>query len=153
MQQQSRSPKLKTIQIIHLALLAGMVLYVAIVFFLKQSTAVKFDKDDVFAFIVPVVAIMGAFASYFLFGKALPQAQRQPSAQGKLVIYQTALIMRYAFLEGPALFATTVYFLTGNFLFLAIAIAIIAYFTTLRPTKEKLTNDLSLNYDDQQLLF
>lgn len=152
MPQVAQTPKFKTMQIIHLALLAGMCLFAVVVFFLKQSTVVKFNKDDVFTFIVPVMAIMGVFASSFLFGKALPNAQKQTAVYRKFSMYQTATIMRYAFLEGPALFATIVYFLTGNFLYLLIAIAIIAYFITLRPTKDKLTDDLKLSYEEQQEL-
>jgi hypothetical protein len=67
----------------------------------------------------------------------------------KLTGYQAALIVRFALLEGPSLFAIVVFTLTNNWFFLLISVCIIVYFITLRPGTEKVADDLQLNYDEK----
>jgi hypothetical protein len=52
-------------------------------------------------------------------------------------------------LDGASLFAIVVSSVRGNLFYLLIAGAIILFMLVLRPTKDKIENDLNLSYDDK----
>jgi hypothetical protein len=149
---QSPSPtsagQVKVLTIIHLAFLAGMALFALVTFMLTQSTAINFDTSDTYLFIVIPFAIVAVFGSMFMYNQQLSPLVNEPNLSGKLGIYQTACIIRYAILEGAALFSITVYLLTANFLYLLIALAIMSYFFAIRPTKDNIAGALSLSYEE-----
>jgi len=87
--------------------------------------------------------------SNFMFKKQLDLAVAKSSLNEKLGGYQTALIIRFALLEGPSLFGIVSYLLSGNLLFLAISGLIILYFITIRPTRDKVETDLNLDYQEK----
>jgi membrane protein insertase Oxa1/YidC/SpoIIIJ len=138
---------LKLNAILHLALMAGQVLLAAVFIALTGKTEIILNPDgDIFFILVPAVALIGIFASGFMFKKFLEQANAKATLQEKLNTYRPALIVRFALLEGPSLFGLVAYFLTGNLFYVFVSAFIIIYFFTLRPTKEKLENDLQLDY-------
>lgn len=65
--------------------------------------------------------------------------------------YQTALIIRFSLLNGASLFGIVCYMQTGNLLFIIISGLLALYFLSLRPTKDKIENDLNLSYEDKIL--
>jgi hypothetical protein len=141
---------LRSISIIHLALLAGQVIFGIVAY--AQSTRVYFgvnNMDDMFIFIVPVVAIGGFMAGYLIFKQQLVIIRGKRTLGEKVISYQTALIMRYALLEGPSLLAIVAYLLNGNLFYLAVAGLLMLYFLFLRPTMEKVENDLDLNFNEK----
>lgn len=138
---------IKTITIIHLALIMGLLLFSGVSYTLVETNVLSFDfENDIFSLIVPAFAIGGAFASNFIANKKISELSAVASLKDKLMGYQTACIIRFALLEGPALFGIVIYMQTGNLMYLIIAGAIIAYFVTVRPTKEKIEMDLNLNF-------
>jgi hypothetical protein len=138
-----QTPKsaLKTITIIHLALLAGQVLFGIVVFAIRPSHTEQQPSDNVFKYLVPAMAVV----MVGMVAKAIPL----PSLSAKMAAYQSALIVCYALLEAPSLFAITAYFLTGNVLYLLVAALLIARFITIRPTVSKTEEDLKLNYEEK----
>lgn len=109
------------------------------------------NTKDVFLFVVPIVAI-GSFAlSAFLFKTNLNTAVNKATLKEKLTIYQSALITRFAPLEGVSLLGIVTYMQTGNLLFIIISALTALYFLSLRPTKDKIENDLNLSYEDKIL--
>ena len=141
---------LKSISIIHLALLAGQVIFAIIAY--AQSVKVFFGisyMDDVFMYIVPLAAIFGFIAGYRIFKKQLAAIRSKNSLGEKIIAYQTALIIRYALLEGPCLLAVWAYLNNNNLFYLMVAGLLIVYFIFLRPTMEKVENDLDLNFNEK----
>jgi hypothetical protein len=141
---------LKSISIIHLALLAGQVIFGIVAY--AQSGKIYFgihNMDSVFIYIVPLVAIGGFMGGYLTFKKQLADIRNKKSLGEKVMAYQTALIIRYALLEGPSLLAIVTYMEDGNLFFLAIAGLLMLYFLFLRPTMEKVENDLDLNFTER----
>ena len=141
---------LKSISIIHLALLAGQVIFAIVAY--AQSVKVFFGisyMDDVFMYIVPLAAIFGFIAGYSIFKKQLAAIRSKNSLGEKIIAYQTALIIRYALLEGPCLLAIVAYLLNNNLFYLVVAGLLILYFIFLRPTMEKVENDLDLNFNEK----
>jgi hypothetical protein len=141
---------IKSISVIHLALLAGQVVFGIVAF--GQSGKAYFgirNTGDVLIFIVPVVAIAGFLAAYVLFQQQLIALRSKASLGEKIIGYQTALIVRFALLEGPSLLAIVAYLANGNLFYLAIAGLLVFYFISLRPTLEKVENDLELNFTER----
>jgi len=141
--------RFKTTRIIHLALLAGQVLFAAVVFFLTRSTAISTDTNNPLFVVAPLLAMAAVVASIFLYKQQLALATQQQTLNSKLAQYQTALIIRWALLESASLFNIVCYFVTGNFALLLIAFLIIAYFISIRPTINSAENDLNLTYEEK----
>lgn len=140
----------KSILIIHIALLVGQVLFAAVTLNLQASnTHFKINTADVFTFIVPVFAVVGFTVSKLLNRRQLDTIQTDWTPNKKLTTYQTAMIIKLATLEGPSLFGIVVFFITGNLFFLSISGILMLYFILLTPTKEKVSDDAKLNYDER----
>jgi len=146
------NPYLKTISIIHIALTIGQLLFASLAFIKNGSTKFELNLNDTFFIVEVILVTSSVIASNFLFKQNLDKARQQTEVSGKLTRYQSALIIRYALLEGPSLFGIVVYMITGNVFFLAISSALILYFLFLRPTKQMIKDDLQLSYDEAETL-
>jgi hypothetical protein len=145
------SPKtfLKTISIIHLALMMGQVLFGIVVF--TQVHTITFnlkDTHDPFLLVVPIMAIGSFTASVIVFKQLLNAATAKEPLSAKITAYQSALIVRFALLEGASLFGIVTFLLTGNLLFIGISGLLVLYFLIIRPTKDKVQTDLNLSYEE-----
>jgi len=115
---------LKTTSIIHLALIAGQVLFMIMAFIANKNIIYvdyKNSRNDVYFYIMPLLAVMGTVVGSFLFNQQLGKFHQQTAGSGvnktlseKLKVYQSALIVRYALLEGPSLFGIVCFLITGN---------------------------------------
>lgn len=142
------STYLRLLQIIHIALIAGMVLFAIVTLVIHQADSSPFTSKeimDILLYIVPAIAIGGSLASNIVFKNRLLEIKSVERLTEKLEGYRSALIIRYALLEGPSLLAIIAYLLTANFFFLGIAAIVILYFASLRPTREKIIYDLELD--------
>ena len=129
--------KIKVLQIIHLAISAGTVIaYLFIGQLSIESLKIEFiDSSDLIYFAIPILAF---FVSNFLFQSQLKQVDVKLKPEENLPIYQTASIIRWAILEGSALF---ILFLKQDLLILGILI--IVYLLFLRPTENRVISALS----------
>lgn len=141
---------LKTISLIHTALLLGLVVFGLFAYFQNGSFIARMNRQDVFIYIVPIVAATGYFLSQFLFRKQLQNIKRDETLPHKLSKFQSASLVSYALLEAPGLLSLTAYLLSGNALYLVIAIAVMAYFFAQRPTADKIRKDLPLTSEEQK---
>ncbi|MCU0353259.1 MAG: hypothetical protein MUD08_05895 [Cytophagales bacterium] len=136
---------------IYIALIVGQMLFAAVTVYLRSSGQMSNETGELtglLQYLVPLVSVGGAAGGFQLFKIMLQAAKKQSGLSDKVSRYGTALIVRYALLEAPSLFSIVSYFLTGNYLFLAIAGVIIVLFLFIRPTKEKLEQDLELNQSE-----
>lgn len=151
-QNPSLSPKkfLTSLSIVHIALAMGQILFALVTIFLNKDkeTAIWY-VNDVFVFVLPVVALLGALTGNILFKNQVLALQKKESLKEKLTGYQSAFIIKLALLEGPALFGIVCYLITGNLFHIIIAGLIILYFMSLKPGKEKVENDLILTYEQK----
>ena len=133
---------LKALQIIHKAMLLGMVLFATIAFFLNYSgnfppSLQSYDK--VLQVIAILLALSGFFIGNALFKKKIFQLRdSQESFENKLPVYRSACLVQWALLEAPALFSIIGFLLTGNYAFLALAGALVLLFVINTPTKIKM---------------
>lgn len=145
---------LKTLRILHFALLAGMIFFslVALFLFYNGLEPIDVELSRAFTYIIPIFVVSGYVASHLLFKNRMGVARSAKYLTEKLTHYRAAFIVRLALLEGPAFFAIVAYMLTSELIFLGWAAIIIVYFITLWPTPAKIVADLALNYNEQHEL-
>lgn len=136
-----------SLKIIHFALTAG------VVFFLLIAIALQFtgfepelkEMETILLGITAFAAIAGIFTGNLLFRKRLEQLVELKSLKEKLTGYQSALIVKYAVVEGPVFFCVVAYLLTANILFPVIAVFLVFVLVLFAPRKDKLISDLNLS--------
>lgn len=127
--------KIKTLQIIHLAICAGVIIVYLLLgrFSIDKLKIDAIDSSEIIYAAIPVLAFV---LSNFLFKSQLKQIDPKAGLNDKLPVYQTASIIRWAILEGAAFMLL---FLKPDFMILGILI--IAYLVFLRPTEDRITSD------------
>lgn len=146
----------RALQIIYAALIAGQVLFGLIaVLVLKNSGAFIAEVDilKIFSILVPVVVVAGIAGSHFVFRSRLLKLKALKEIKEIMPQYRAALVVRYAFLEGPSFLSILSYLMTGNSFFLIVAALIIVLFLMLKPSRERAVNELALNPDNEKLIF
>lgn len=154
---QDQTPKqyLRSVQLIHIALLLGMIIFAGVTYYMNPSTEIIMSESGAFIFVVPVIIILGILLGNFIFKKLINRTFRQESLKTKLDNYLSALIIKFAFVEGPSLLALVAYLLSGNLIYMFFAIGLMIYFFTLKPSKNsiittlKLTGESKLQFDKE----
>ena len=141
---------LRVLSLIHISLFSGLLLFAIFAYFQNGSFTAAMNQEDIFVYIVPVVAAVGYFASQHLLRKLLSGIKKEEQLQSKLGKYQTALLVQYAVIEGPAFLALFAYYGTGNALHLVIAISLLAFLFTKKPTVAKLIKDVPLTLEEHR---
>lgn len=128
--------KIKTLQTIHLAICAGIIVAYFMIGNLSMETLKikSIDSSEIMFVAIPILAF---FLSNFLFKSQLKQANSKLKSEENLPIYQAASIIRWAILEGAAFL---ILFVSPDFQLFGILI--IAYLVFLRPTEDRVNNDL-----------
>ncbi|MRX67143.1 hypothetical protein SAMN06265349_1021084 [Flavobacterium resistens] len=131
------SDRIKTLQILHLAICAGTIVayYILGDLSIEKLQIPVIDSSSVIYIVIPVLAFV---LSSFLFKSQLKQINPKLKLEEKFPIYQTASILRWAVLEGAAFLI-----LILNPDFILFGILILIYLIFLRPTAERIDNDLS----------
>ncbi len=143
---------IRTLQLIHLSLVAGLGIFTVFAFVQNNGFNTDLTTDSSLLYLVPIAALLGYFGSQVLFKKMLSNSKPSDTLDTKLNTYQTASLVTYALIEAPAFIAIFVYFTTGNALPLVIAVCLLAYLLVQRPTKEKIVNSLPLNLEERRAL-
>ncbi len=153
MNQQRIAQKLKVLKIIHLGLLTGLVVFFCVVSFVVYNNKVNDPQSaEIFEMVVPLLALMALMASRFIPKTVLNKIDPGTSLSDKLQRYNTAMIMRCAFIEGAALFSIVTYMITGDVLLQVLAAILIITLGIQHPTKSKIISDLKLDADQRQEL-
>lgn len=135
----------------HLAFLMGLVMFGVVAFLITPEAPFSIETTDVFVYIAPLLAISGVLVGNLIYQKKLQELLLKDSLREKMTGHQTANIIKYAFIEGPALFAIISYLQSGNKYFLIIAACLIAWFFLQRPSREKTENELQLQGEHRRL--
>ncbi len=131
-------------------MLAGPLAFAIFAYLKKHSFNAVMDVHSIFTYVVPIIAAFGYFMGIFLFQRQIRSIKKENSLQSKLSAYQTALLIKYALLEGPVFLALVAYWLSGNALHLVIAISLLLYLYAQRPTKDQLFKALPLNLEERK---
>lgn len=110
------------------------------------------NTADVLSFIIPSLLLVGIFLGKFLFKKNISEINKTETLSKKLGSYQTAFIVQAAIAEGITILAIIIYGQNIHLLFLVVSLVSLLYYLTLKPSKEKIINDLQLNIEERQSL-
>jgi prolipoprotein diacylglyceryltransferase len=152
---QTSSEYFKSLRIIHLAMIAGQILFASIAIFVTQKGITSPDSQElkfILTIIVPIFIIGGFVGSIIIYNKKIKAISQKNNLKEILTDYKAALVSRYAMLEGPSFFAIIAYTLTHNILFMGLAAMVILSFTMISPSKEKTIEELKLDSNNQKLL-
>lgn len=130
------SKNIKTLQTIHLAICAGVIMAYLFTGNISQEIIKlpTIDSSNIVFLAIPLFTIL---ISNLIFDFQVKRVNKSSNLEEKLAIYQTASIFRWAILEGVAF---ALLFLKPDFLLLGILL--ILYLITLRPTEEKIKSTL-----------
>lgn len=137
--------------ILHGAMTAGTLLFIAIAYFVDRTDTPSSDSQP-FIFVVPILAIGCLLASFYAPKGRIQAAKAIPDLDKKLELYRGAQIIKYAVLEGAALFGVVAYLTDYNIMFLAISAILLVAMIWVRPTRDRIIADLSLNSREQAVL-
>lgn len=152
---EGKSSYFQTLRIIHGALLMGTILFLALVrfVFLHESEIDAASVDDPLLFALPAgLLAVGVFGGWWFFNNTLKVARQAPNLTQKLTHYQGGLIIRWASLEAPILFATIWFMLYADKSFMAIALVGMALLAIARPRPDAAARDLQLSDEDKQTI-
>jgi len=141
---------LKTLSILHISLFVGLMLFSLFAYFQNGNFTANMQQEDVFIYLVPLLAATGYFASKLLFLKRVKAIKTEEKLQTKLSKYHSASLVKYALIEGPAFFALFSYYGNGNALYFVIAISLMAYLFVQRPSAIKLIKELPLTLEEKK---
>ena len=138
----------KLLLLIYGVMLVGQVGTGAVFYFLRSTQAeVMHDEAQlagIFQYVVPGAALLLPLAGWFLSKNALKNITEREPLSDKLRKYQSNLLLKYAFFEGPTLLALVAYFLTGNKVFLGAAVALVIWFLFQVPNKDRVFSEIPL---------
>tara|TARA_X000000368_G_C22786680_1_gene603989 strand:+ start:24 stop:437 length:414 start_codon:yes stop_codon:yes gene_type:complete len=129
--------KLKTIQTIHFAICAGVIIAYFMIGDLSSLENLQMPSIDKASVIYLLILISSIFLSNFLYKSQVNNIDSKLKLEEKIPFYQTASIIRLAVLEGAAFL---ILFLKPDFLIFGILI--IVYVIFLRPTETQFRKDV-----------
>ncbi|MFT3937169.1 MAG: hypothetical protein QM726_26390 [Chitinophagaceae bacterium] len=142
---------LKSLKILHTALLAGQAAFLLIVIFLKQVRAMSAPAaslDKALQVAAVAIAFVACFFATKTFKNKLLAIRDAEKLEDKTEQYRAASIIQWATLEAPSLFSIICFFLTGNYAFVALAVALILFFALQMPSRLKTMLHLQLSEEE-----
>lgn len=136
---------IKSMKVMHLALLSGQVIFGLITYFLSETNHFEFNFSDPFFILVSLFAISGPAIGNFIFNQKIDLLNKKESLKERISAYQSALITKYALIESPSLFGIIAYLLYGNLYYLLVSALLVLYFLTLAPNEQKMNIDLKVS--------
>lgn len=140
---------IKTLSTLHLAMAAGPLLVTAF-FYFNTELETNGTASDIYVYVFPIIALIGIFSSKFIFNLLIKKLKTKETLQAKLAGYQSASLIKFALIEGPALLNIVWFSQTGNLLYLTIGGVLILFLFMQRPKTEKIETDLELNSEHKR---
>jgi hypothetical protein len=141
--------RLKSLQIIHKAMMAGVIILTVLLVLLISSnhlTALLPQYNQPLQLVVLAMAAAGFFIGNSIVKKAIAKVRKDGlDINNKWMIYRQACLIQWALLEAPAILALVFFLLTGNYAFVALAVTLILVMGLTAPTKLKVAMLLQLS--------
>jgi len=151
--QQQTATNIKALSILHFSLLTGQAVFACIAYYVRYSgtmPTIDFGTNQQFIVIgIAAFAAVMAILAFSLYKKKVTELRESAiPVPGKLTAYRAAALIRWAMLEAPVLLAIVIFMLTGNYILLIVAGAVLLLFITTRPTAAKVAAELSVSESD-----
>lgn len=147
--------QLKITSIIYFALIMGLVAFFVIAIVVKQGILQESNNkvDNVFVFVIPIFGLMMMLTSWMIYNQLISKIKSETNLLHKIIQYRTFKLISWAMIESACILALVATLLTSNYLYIVVFIFLLGYFILLRPSKESLVRDLSLNSDESEIIF
>ena len=147
-------PVFQQLRILYYALLAGQVLFAAVVYFLLsgEMTAHAPAGTAAFQWLVPPIILAGAGAAYFLNRQRQAQLDQLTDLPAKAAHYRNSVIIRSALMEGANFFAVIAALVDVNMtylLYFAVGLLAFIYF---RPSVGEFSRTYALSAAEREQL-
>ncbi|AFD09171.1 hypothetical protein [Solitalea canadensis] len=138
---------LRSISIIFYAIMSGMTLFMIAVLFITTTPEQmeRLENPPVYYAIIGVLFLIAVFIKLFWKPRRLETIKNMESIKEKLNNYRSLLIVQWAIAEFISLFSSMFYLLTHQLFFIGVTIGVIASYLLLRPSKDRLINELTLS--------
>lgn len=144
---------IKTLQIIHFALLFSVVGFaVFVVIQAGNSLFFSYEEDKAYLYLAIILSFIGNLSSKFVYKKLLNQITKELDLTQKAIKYSTAHVFRMAMLEFPA-FMCVIFAMQSNnsFYFILVGILVLMMLA-IYPSKYKFENDVPLTNNEKSML-
>ena len=129
--------KIKTLQIIHFALLIGATIAYFIMGDLLNMRTPKLEGENLYFIFIPAITVL---LSNFLFKKNISKINKKDQLEIIIANYQTASLIRWAILEAGAFI---ILILKPELI--VFGLLLLLYLLLVRPTKEKIERELNIS--------
>jgi uncharacterized membrane protein YozB (DUF420 family) len=147
--------KLKPMLLIHTAFFFAIITF-ALVAYLQVKDVIHFspgtNRNDALYPLFPILSIVFIFLGFFMFNRQIAAIDSAMSSDDKIMRYQTAFLIRCAFIEAGALLNIVAFLLTGNSVFLIFVGCALIAFVMIRPAKQKIIDTLNLQFPETEKL-
>ncbi len=150
-QQQTINATFKSLQIITMAMCGGAALFLSVTFFLNRNRLVLMPQNDPNSIIIYIAvgfALLSVILGSLLFNMLLHKIDTNALAKEKFPKYVSAYIVRYALMEGAALFNAVAFLLSGCLISAGAAFLLIIFMLSIRPRRTKTIEELKIYYPD-----
>ncbi|MEL6671567.1 MAG: hypothetical protein AAFR61_05225 [Bacteroidota bacterium] len=145
------SQYLRSTNTLYWALFGGVMIFLLVAIFLVQSQGpFADDMGGVLLYVAIGLGIMTILMANFVPRQFMAQIDTTAELEQKLSKYMSPFLLKFALLEGGALFAIVVYLLTGDQNALIVALVLMGYFLLERPTRDRMVQDLELTPEEQK---
>lgn len=144
----------KILDLMHLAMLIGQLIFLTItVVNITPNTTTNLSQILFLNLAIAFVATMGvSLGARANFNAKINSIKLSPSLKNKLNNYRSALLIKLAILESGTMLTIIFYWFNAHILFLVLTGGLLIVFVLHRPSKAKVINELSLDYQEQSLL-
>jgi ABC-type multidrug transport system fused ATPase/permease subunit len=151
----NQQPKdfIKSLQIIHIALLGGVILFgLYVAYNAKDVLFFSSEEDKMFLFLAIIIAFAGNLASKFLYKKMIKEISDKVDLTQKAIKFSTAHIFRMAMLEFPTFICVFFAMQTNNSFYFVLVGILVFMMIAIYPTKSKFENDVPITSKEKSML-
>ncbi len=155
MQKFTSAQYFKALTVLCYTLTGGLVFFSVIVSLLALngfSSPKAEGLGNILNIIVPVLALVGLLGGNAVAKSRLLAIKEMPGLADRMNNYRGVVILRYALLEGPALFSVIAIFLTGELKLLIATAALILMMLYMLPTRPRLIKELELSSQEADIV-
>ena len=149
------SVELKLLNIIHLSLCLGIILFGIVTYIVVGNQAyfsTQLGNVSPYYLLMPLVGLISITIGSSIFSKGVARAKEEVSFEQKLAKFKRAFLIRCGLVEFSAILNITGFLLSGNLIFLAFGgISLLSLFSY-RIIKPKLIADLQISFPDTERL-
>jgi len=143
----------KSLKILHLALIMGASLIAVVIYYLADREKAVFSYDFQMLELAAIsLAFISPVMAYVINNTRLQKIDASSSLPEKWSNYRAIQISKYALIEGSILINIIVFFLNNNLLLFLIALILMPILYFMKPTKEKIVEDLNISHAEVENL-